>query len=338
MYQITWKLAQRGHTIISHRRNQAVPYITYYRTRKLLEFIKDCDVIYARVDGAYGKEAYSLCKVLALFSRPVVWEINAPLEEYLVLGHSRQTIIFLNAKRRKFAKLVDAAICVSEEMKDYAEGFLGIKNAYVIPNGSDELMFSPEKRSAAVYKPLQTQFKVLWSGSPKYPWQGINIVRDVAKKTYTVDKDIAFILIGRKQDFGFPMEENMIVVDEMEYDALPPFIASADVGLCLYYQCNWYKTFCFSPLKLFDYMSSGLPIIATDTGQIGRVIKNGSNGILTDNDAADVAEKILHLKRAPNERKKLGEIARMDVCNYYNWTRAAMDTESVLMNVVGGRL
>jgi glycosyltransferase involved in cell wall biosynthesis len=134
------------------------------------------------------------------------------------------------------------------------------------------------------------------------------------------------------------MEENMIVVDEMEYDALPPFIASADVGLCLYYQCDWHKTFYFSPLKLFDYMSSGLPIIATDAGQIGRVIENGSNGILTDNDAADVAEKILHLKRAPNERKKLGERARMDVCNYYNWTRAAMDTESVLMNMVGGRL
>jgi len=330
MYQKTWGLAQRGHRIISHRRNQNVPYIEHYRTRGLLNFVKDFDLMYIRIDGAYGKEVYSACKLLTLWSKPLVWEVNSPLEERLPEGKLWTKVSSLNARRRCFAKLVDAGICVSEQMREYAKDFLGIENVYVVPNGSDERLFSPENRSDEVYGAFRNQFKVLWVGSPGHPWQGMPIVWEVARRMYGIDKDIVFIFVGKKQEFSLPLESNMVVIDQMDYTSVPPFIASADVGICLRTMGIDYG----SPLKLFDYMASGLAVIATSSGQIRSVIRDSENGFLTDNDTEDIMEKILYLKDNPDKRRDFARRAREDICKYYNWRRAAEETENVLKSLV----
>ena len=94
-------------------------------------------------------------------------------------------------------------------------------------------------------------------------------------------------------------QENVIILDQKKYSDMPPYIASADAGLCLYHNYRWNSKFYFSPLKLFDYMACGLPVIATKLGQISEVIKNKMNGILVnDNDIDEIIENILFLKNS----------------------------------------
>lgn len=338
-YQVAHQLAKRGHTIKTMSYWHEAPDIEVYRQRELLQFLRDIDVLYIRLHGDWAFEKWTLLKVLKFFRLPVVWEINSPLEELITRDmRTEQQVRSLNAKRKFLSKLVDAGICVSTTMKDYATDYLGIKKAYVVPNGSDPKQFSPEKKDFLVYKEHQNYFKVLWSGSAGYGWQGITIISEVAERVYTLDKDIVFILITNKQHLKEynVFDKNVLVMDEKKYMDLPPYIASADAGLCLYQNYGWNGRFYFSPLKLFDYMASGLPVIATDLGQISEVITHKENGLLTDNKIDHVAEHIVFLKNNPQVAKSLGDKARESVQEYYNWERVAQETENILKSVISG--
>src|SRR3990170_211162 len=51
-----------------------------------------------------------------------------------------------------------------------------------------------------------------------------------------------------------------------------------------------------SPLKLFDYMAAGVPIIATDIGDIGRIVKESKSGLVTKwdiNEFVETSEELL---------------------------------------------
>ena len=336
-YQVAHQLARRGHKIKTIFYWHQAPGLEVYRQRELFKFLRDIDVLYIRLHGDWAFEGWTLLKVLKLFRLPVVWEINSPLEELITRGmRTERQVRSLNARRKFLSKLVDAGICVSTVMKDYAADYLGIKKTYVVPNGSDPKQFSPEQRDFLAYKEHPNHFKVLWSGSAGYGWQGIKIISEVAERIYSLDKDIIFILITNKQHLkGYNVfDKNVVILDEKKYTDLPPYIASADAGLCLYQNYGWNGRFYFSPLKLFDYMASGLPVIASDLGQISEVITHKENGLLTDNKIEHIIDEILFLKKTPSEAKRLGKKARESVVKYYNWERVAQETETILRGLV----
>ena len=78
----------------------------------------------------------------------------------------------------ELASFVSLAICVSDEMREYAQSELGISNTVVIPNGAVPSMNSESenKNVAEDLRPHQDKFKILWAGSPKYPLQGIQTI------------------------------------------------------------------------------------------------------------------------------------------------------------------
>lgn len=336
-YQVAHQMTRRGHKIKTIFYWHQAPGLQVYRQRELFRFLRDIDVLYIRLHGDWAFEKWTLLKVLTLFRLPVVWEINSPLEESIDLGlRTKRAVHHFNGQRRFLGKMVDAGICVSVTMKDYATNYLGIQNAYVVPNGSDPSQFSPEKKDAHIYKDYQNYFKVLWSGSAGYGWQGIKIISEVAERIYEMDKNIVFILITNKQHLKEynVFDKNVVAMDEKKYTDMPPYIASADAGLCLYQNYGWNGRFYFSPLKLFDYMASGLPVIASGLGQISEVITDQKNGILTDNNIDQIVNRIAFLKNNPREAKRLGNNARARIEQYYNWERVADQTENILKEAI----
>jgi glycosyltransferase involved in cell wall biosynthesis len=232
-------------------------------------------------------------------------------------------------RRREMARMVDAAICVSEEMEEYARVSLGIKNTLVIPNGSDTELFTPEKRDAALYK--TTKYKVLWSGSPKYQWQGLRTVQELSGKLK--EKRIDDIMLVVTAD-GVS-SDNLLYLGHVPYSQMPRYMASADAGLCIYEPIGFFKHFYFSPLKLYDYMSSGIPVIGTNEGQIRLVIQEHRNGLLTDNTLEDLIEKTLYLKGNPAAVSEMGLRGRKAVLEKHNWENIAAQTEAVCTDLLG---
>src|SRR6185503_10228289 len=58
---------------------------------------------------------------------------------------------------------------------------------------------------------------------------------------------------------------------------VPSLLASMDIAVAPYPQL---EHFYFSPLKVFEYMAAGLPVIASGIGQIKKVIEHGVTGWL----------------------------------------------------------
>ena len=73
-----------------------------------------------------------------------------------------------------------------------------------------------------------------------------------------------------------------------------------------------------SPLKLFEYMSSGKAIISTDLPVIREVL-NENNSILVPYDLESWVEKLDYLIKNEELRKKLGNYAHKDFIRNYTW-------------------
>lgn len=339
-YHLVKGLKKRGHQILSCLGDENPDCINFERSATgAVKLARQADVLYIRINTFSFLKKATLLKLIRPLSLPVVWEVNAPAEE-LYAGFSsdlscNRIVRAENFKRKFLAKFVNAGIGVSDPLQTYIREFLGIKKAYTIPNGADPDHFAPDRTAATPLDLFKKKFKVIWTGNAN-PWQEIEAIVETARKLETSHPDILFIIITNDSKWTFPLLKNLLVLREVPYADIPAYLAAADVCLCLYKPHHWHNYgFYNSSLKLFDYMASGKPVIASDLGQISTVIDHNQNGLLTDGRIDSLAGLILSLKEDPEMRKSLGANARQAVISHYNWDRVAQQTEKVLEEVCG---
>ena len=74
------------------------------------------------------------------------------------------------------------------------------------------------------------------------------------------------------------------------------------------------------PVKMFEYMCAGIPVIASDFPLWREIIKGNNCGLLVDPlDPAAIAKAIDYLVENPKEAQRMGENGRRAVENRYNW-------------------
>ncbi|HOJ58777.1 MAG TPA: glycosyltransferase family 4 protein [bacterium] len=99
--------------------------------------------------------------------------------------------------------------------------------------------------------------------------------------------------------------------DWAEPQQMPDLLRNADVGLLPAEGDDlWLK--CKSPTKLFEYMASGLPVVATACGEAVYALRHLESGYLAEDESA-FAEGIVRLANDPALRQRLGEGARKQV-------------------------
>lgn len=75
-----------------------------------------------------------------------------------------------------------------------------------------------------------------------------------------------------------------------------------------------------SPMKLFEYMSMGRGIVASDLDQIGEILEDGVTAVLVKpGDAAALADGVARLCLDPELRRRLGENARRAAMERHTW-------------------
>jgi glycosyltransferase involved in cell wall biosynthesis len=82
--------------------------------------------------------------------------------------------------------------------------------------------------------------------------------------------------------------------------------------------------FYFSPLKMFEYMAAGVPIVASDIGQIGEVLTNRKTALLHRPGAIrEMVDCIERLRRSPALADRLAREARLLLGRRFTWRRNA---------------
>lgn len=329
--QFAQNTAALGHELwmwpgVAHPQSHSLPAARFARTMKLREM----DVVYVRVEHDLPNPCtWTLGPTRKLLGDPLmVWEFNTVPEygEYRKL--SPQEVQKNIDGFRHYGKGCDLAVCVSQHLADYVHKNLGIARTLVVPNGSDPDLYKPD---APVVARLQhrdpNSFNVLWIGSAYVAWHNFKLLGDAASMIWQRGntKNIVFHLIGQGMNQMRDMPPNVHYYGVEDYEKLPQWMSAMDVGLCLYRPGPADYS---SPLKVFDYMSSGLAVIATRQPQTTQLLTEIGTPelIMSPDDPKGLADALESLASDRARTKQIGSRARDVSVSKYTWRRAVTDS------------
>jgi glycosyltransferase involved in cell wall biosynthesis len=106
------------------------------------------------------------------------------------------------------------------------------------------------------------------------------------------------------------------------HDAMPALLAAADVGVAPFdvsAHPPLALAFFWSPLKVFEYMASGLPVVAPAIDGMRRIVGDGREGVLYDpSNPAALADALVQLADG-GARRRLGDAARARAVAEFGW-------------------
>ncbi|WP_270180125.1 glycosyltransferase family 4 protein [Alkalihalobacillus sp. CinArs1] len=258
--------------------------------------------------------------------KAVIYDVHEDLPQQImskqwIPGKLRKGISFGSEKVERFASkrfdaIVTATPHINERFKKYNENSITIHN-YPLLN---ELM-----KDVVVDKPAKDAFSVVYLGGI-YLLRGIKeMIRSVEKVNETTPAE--FILGG---SFAPPSLHDDVKtmsgwkhVDFRGYldrAAVKNTLAEADAGLVLLHP---EPRFIVSlPIKMFEYMSAGIPVIASNFPLWKEIVETNNCGICVDPlNIDDVSNAMIWLKENPEKAKEMGENGRRAVEQYYNWDK-----------------
>jgi glycosyltransferase involved in cell wall biosynthesis len=277
--------------------------------RVLTGEIGPSDIVYSR--DYYG--VFLLNELLQLL----------PARKRPVLAYEHHDIISAHMKRRFFSS-IDAVVTITHALRDYDIETYGVdpENCLVAPDGVDTQPYeSTTKAGARSELDLPADEPLVVYTGHLHKGKGVEVLvdaaADISAPVYVVggyEDDIERIRSERR------VPENVVFTGFVQPSEIPSYQLAADVLVAPYTTAS--REF-ISPLKLFEYMAAGRPIVATGRPVLREVLTDGENALLArPDDPADLATQINALLADETLRATLSKQARGDV-EAYTWTARA---------------
>lgn len=114
--------------------------------------------------------------------------------------------------------------------------------------------------------------------------------------------------------------KNVVFTGYLAHSKVVEYINMSKLGLNLLQPIPRYKK--AVPIKLFEYMACGKPVVVSNFPEIKKIVEEEHCGILVDpTNVNEITDAILYLLEHPEEAKKMGENGRRAVEERYNWAR-----------------
>jgi len=219
----------------------------------------------------------------------------------------------------------DHLIVVSEKMKEYLSKVFKIPNKKmtIAPNGSES------QQSVAKYEhPL----RVIYAGVFSY-WEKVNDFLDLAKKADP--KTFKFYLAGggqMKNQLIKRIQDEQIPINYLGYvpkQEIHNLLSQMQIGIAP--STKDLARQVASPIKIFDYMASGLPVITPKIGDWGEIIKQENCGIALDDDSTENYVKALNTLAQKNIWTTQSKNAIKIIQEKYNWAKVLEPITTLLL-------
>jgi glycosyltransferase involved in cell wall biosynthesis len=257
---------------------------------------------------------------------PGLLEVNAPLIEEQ--AEHRGLVDRAGAERvrdRVFAAAT-ALLAVSDEVADHLESFPATHGrVHVVPNGVNPERFPPALKASL--PAVAGTFTVGFVGTMK-PWHGLDDLLEAFALLHAQSRHNRLLVVGdgvERERLAAEVSSRGLATAVQFTGAVAPcevagLLASMDVAVAPYPRL---ASFYFSPLKVYEYMAAGLPVVASRAGQLEKLIEGGVTGLLVPpGDVGALAAALQRVRREPELRRRLGQAARAKVFRDHTWDEA----------------
>jgi glycosyltransferase involved in cell wall biosynthesis len=248
---------------------------------------------------------------------PIVWEWHEPINNKS--PHQK----FLRDKN-----LIGMVTTLPQLSDSYIQHGLASEKVLVVPNAVDvsNLMPYQPKELARQKLSLSKDAKILLYSGHLYDYKGIPTILETAKLMPSYE----FILVGGwaedinkvKESCRQQQLNNVRLIGYVEQTELASYLYAADVCL-LPTSKSWNLANATCPLKLFDYMATKKPVVASALPTIATVLRDRENGLLVEPDnPLGFKEAIKTLFDNPNMANEMAETGFQDV-QHLTWDNRA---------------
>lgn len=232
------------------------------------------------------------------------------------------TVDKIRELERRCLSRADAVVVPSEVIARLVAG-LGADQVHVVPNGADV----PETRPS---RPADAPDRYLVYVGALQPWQGVDILlRAVARLADLTDLRLV-VCSSVPRARARPLHrlaERLGVAERVLWRYTLPhaevagWLAHAEVSVAPLTGCPRNVDQGCSPLKVWESMAVGTPVVASDLPAVREVV--GEHGRLVPPDRpAELARAIRILLEYPDSARAVAERARRRVAENYTWTHA----------------
>lgn len=247
---------------------------------------------------------------------------------------------FLNWIEGKAYRHSQHVVAVTPGIKEALVDALGIKpeKITVIPNGANTDLFKPMDTDQA-RKKLNlggADYFVTFVGGLA-AWQGVEYL--IKSTPYILEEcpESKFLVVG-----DGPMKEGLIrlanevgasdkvvFTGSIPYDKVPLYINASDA--CVVPKRPMASG--YSPLKLYEYMACGKPVVATRTSGFEILEENNAGLLVNPQKSEELGNAIVRLLKNEELRKQMGENGRKYVVENHSWENVAKRVAEVCAQV-----
>ena len=270
------------------------------------------DLVYER----YSLFSTALAEVAEATGAAGILEVNAPLIEE---QRTHRVLVDEEAAAKALARQVAAAtatVAVSDPVRDWVRERTGSESVHTVPNGVSITRIVP--RPEEIGDPVVT-----FVGTLK-PWHG---VADLLAAAALAKRPWKLRIIGDGPERAALEEQAAGLGIEVDFRGavapadMPGQLAGSAIGVAPYPDLGGEQQQYFSPLKVYEYLAAGLPVVASAVGQLPQIL--GELGTLVPpSDPAALAAAIDILAADPVLRGKLGWRGRMQAEEKHSWAGA----------------
>ena len=223
-------------------------------------------------------------------------------------------LIFINFSFIRSKYIVNIIFITKELSKFYKNH---VDKSLILPDGVDFERFN------AFRKKIKKIKKITYTGS-FYRGRGIEKIIKISKEL----PDLDFYVYGRRNEIFSNLPKNLKIYNFIKHSEIPKILIQSDILLMPYSKNIYLSSFkndqdisrFTSPLKMFEYLASGTPIISSDLKVLREILVNNKNCILIKNyeNINEWKKKILYLKKNKKLMAKISFNAKK-TAKKYSW-------------------